>query len=116
MNHSLVYLSVPYSGQEELSFHVSCTVASNLMLQGMCVFSPIIHSHALVCEDKTLPKNDHDFWLKQDLTILEKCDILAVVTLHGWEESRGVQEEIAFANENFIPIIYLHPTIKSVGN
>jgi hypothetical protein len=36
---------------------------------------------------------------------LNRCDILAV--LPGWEESSGTKDEIAFATEKGMPIVYL---------
>ena len=36
--------------------------------------------------------------------MLQRCDELIVLTLTGWETSRGVQAEIAFAKEINLPI------------
>jgi len=97
-----IYLAIPYSGMEEQSFEASCRIAAKLMNEGHIVFSPIAHSHPLVAHGA--PQGDHDFWMKQDLAVLEHCDEMHIVCLDGWRESRGVGVEIVFAREHNIPI------------
>lgn len=112
MNKTLIYLAIPYTGMEEKSFEVSCKITADLIRAGNCVYSPIVHSHTLVVKTGKLPQNSLDFWLKQDLIMLEKCDIMFVVQLDRWENSRGVQVEIEFAEDHNIPIVYL-PIVNS---
>lgn len=101
----MIYLSVPYSGMEELSFEVSCLMTAFLMKTGATVFSPIVHSHVLVSKyDMPL---DHEFWLKHDLEVLKKCDEMYVIALPGWEKSVGVQREIEEAGRLGIPVVFL---------
>lgn len=99
----MIYLSIPYSGQEYLSFRVSCAVAAELMRRGHVVFSPIAHSH-VIAEYGGLPHGNHEFWLRQDMEHLRLCDELWVVKLEGWQESVGVAAEIKAAVDRNIPI------------
>lgn len=56
--------------------------------------------------DHDLP-TDADYWLRQNLAFLSRCDKMYVLQLEGWEKSDGVQREIAFATEHNIPIEYI---------
>ena len=50
---------------------------------------------------------DRDTWMEIDISILAKCDVL--VTVPGWENSLGAQEEVAFCQEHGIPVYSLPP-------
>jgi len=105
----MIYLSIPYAGYEYLSFRVSCAVAAKLIEAGNTVVAPIVCGHAIV-DQNHLPNYDCNFWLKHDLEMLHHCTQVAVVKLEGWEESVGVQAEIAEAKKLDIPVVYLDPT------
>lgn len=109
----LTYLASPYSDPSPIvrhqRFEAACRVAGRLMKQGVCVFSPIAHSHPIEqCFDDGV-KEGHAFWLQQDFAVLEKCAKLIVLTLPGWEASRGVAAEIDFANRHDIPLEFIAP-------
>jgi hypothetical protein len=104
----MIYLSIPYTGQEYLSFRISCAIAAKLMQQGYIVFSPIAHSHP-IAKYGGINHRDHAFWLKQDLEMLRLCDELWLIKLHGWEESEGVAVEIKTAIDRNMPIRSLCP-------
>lgn len=108
----MIYLSVPYSGMEELSFEVSCLMAAFLMKTGAVVLSPIIQGHVLA--SKYDMPCDHEFWLKHDLEMLKKCDEMYVIALPGWEQSVGVQREIEEAGRLGIPVVFLELGIPVV--
>lgn len=84
-----------------------CKKAAELMLDGEVVFSPIAHSHSIELEGMGGVVKSGDFWLDQDLKILDKCDALVVYCLPNWERSRGIAREIAFAQAKGLPITYL---------
>lgn len=107
---SRVYLALPYSGQEEKSFRQANRVAARLMDRGHVVFSPISHSHSIgTC------RGDYGFWMKQDLPWLDLCDLLVVLRSEGWEQSKGVQAEIAYAHEHCIATVYIDPMPTLIG-
>jgi len=41
-----------------------------------------------------------------DLRYLSHCDGLLVYKMPGWEDSVGVQQEIAFAKDKGMPVVY----------
>lgn len=104
---TLTYLAIPYKGREYCSFRVSCEISAQLLLAGNNVLSPIAHSH-IISLYGGLEKHASS-WYEHDIELLQRCDILAVVMLDGWKESKGVQMEIAEANRLGIPVIYLDP-------
>jgi len=107
----LIYLASPYSHPDPLvreqRFKDACVKAGNLMRAGYIVISPIAHSHniASLCQfDK-----QWQFWSKQDLEILSRCDEMFVLRLDGWQKSEGIKAEIEFAYDMGIPIRYIDP-------
>jgi hypothetical protein len=54
--------------------------------------------------------NNFTFWQNYCLNLLAVCDKIHVLMLKGWEESVGVQAEIAEAQRLEISILYIHPT------
>jgi hypothetical protein len=105
----MIYLAIPYSGIEELSFKISCMVTAFLMKTGKTVYSPIVHGHILATK-YDLPA-DREFWLKHDLDILCRCDELYVVAMEGWDKSVGVLAEIREAQKLEIPIKFVDPGV-----
>jgi len=104
-----IYLASPYSHPSPIirhtRFEAACIAAGRLMLQGDIVFSPIAHSHHIhLLAD--LP-GDWQFWEKYDRAFIEWCDVVTVLMLDGWQESRGVQAEIAIAGKAGKRIVYL---------
>lgn len=105
----LVYLASPYNGylgSVSEAYSQVCKMASKLMLDGLCVFCPIAHSHAIE-EESGMQRQTGDWWLWQDFSILKHCDELVVYQMPGWDTSYGVGKEIDFAKRNKIPIRYL---------
>jgi len=102
----MIYLASPYSHPDSDMRHrrflLACRAAARLMHQGHHVFSPIAHTHP-IAEAGELPKG-WDWWEAFDRAFFEICDSMVVLTLPGWEESRGVQAEIAIARELGLPI------------
>lgn len=118
MNHAdYIYLASPYSStnpnQRKERFDKVCSVAAQLMLEGHNVFCPIAHSHPIgEVMDTMLDagySTNGDFWKKQDVPILRHASALFVVTLDGWEESKGVKWEMELAKALHIPIRFISP-------
>jgi hypothetical protein len=82
---------------------------------GMNVITPITASVRMqeyaLKRDQNTRLITHEEWMRADLEMLGRCDQLCVLMLPGWEKSRGVREEIEFAQERQIPIIYLRPDL-----
>jgi nucleoside 2-deoxyribosyltransferase len=93
-----IYLACPYShpreSVREARVRLADRVAARLVELGHIVFSPLTHSHRIAHHlDNHL---DLDCWLRQDLAFLEWADILYILTIPGWEDSKGVAAERAF--------------------
>jgi len=100
-----IYLAMPYTGNENQSFHVANLVAGLLMRQGHIVFSPISHTHPIAVECN-LPK-DWDYWKRFDEEFIGFCDEVHVVKLNGFEKSKGVNTEIEITRKLEKPIKYI---------
>lgn len=109
MTKPLVYLASPYSHKDpfirELRFLKVCAAAGRLINRGFTVFAPIAYSHpiATVCQ---LPL-EFEFWKAIDRDYISVSKKLFVLTLDGWEQSKGVSAEIEIAKEFRIPIEYI---------
>lgn len=71
-------------------------------MQGKVVFSPISHSHCIADHLPPGLKTDWEWWMDQDLPMVEWADELCVVVPgeNGYDlvrDSKGVQKEIQHA-------------------
>ncbi len=110
-NHSLIYLASPYSHPDDTvrqaRFDAVCRAAGRMMANGALVFSPIAHSHP-IAEYRQLP-TDFGYWEAFDRTILGACKALVVLTLDGWEQSKGVAAEVDIALSLRLPVTFETP-------
>ena len=101
MQHKRIYLACPYSHPDRVvrlaRVWRANAEAANLMREGHVVMSPISHSHPIAVQCG-LPLG-FDFWQAQDEAFIDWCDAVYVVPADGWEESAGVQSEIALARK-----------------
>lgn len=93
----MIYIASPYSHpnpgvRQERYLLVRLYTARLLAAKSWC-YSPIVHCHDLA-NAHDLP-TDAAYWLEYDFHVLERCDALHVLSLPGWEDSKGVQAEIA---------------------
>lgn len=95
-----IYLASPYSDPypaiQEQRFLAVCKKAGELMNLGLLIYSPIAHSHpiAKLCD---LPK-DYKYWQKVNHEFIMWADEVWVLMLPGWECSRGIKDELEFAD------------------
>lgn len=113
----MIYIATPYSHELESvqisRFNAVNKYAAELISRGEVVFSPISHSHPVAEYLEDCP-NDWDFWEKHDLPILGICSDIHVLCLPGWEESKGVHEEIVEAKRLGINISFINPEKESI--
>jgi len=109
MKKTLTYLATPYSHADAAvrlrRFEVVNRVAAELMREGKYIFSPISHTHPIALAGD-LPLG-FDFWQGYDEAILAACCEIIVLKQEGWEESTGVQAEIALGIKLGIPVTYM---------
>jgi len=114
----MIYLASAYSHSDpavrEARFQEICKIAAALIKSGHVVFSPIAHSHHIAILGKLMP-TDWQLWKAQDEEHIRRCDELWVVTMDGWRESVGVQEEIRMAREMGKPVFTLDPASMADG-
>lgn len=110
----LVYLASPYSHPleyvQQTRFEQACAAAAALMRQGVYVFSPIAHTHPIACAGQ-LPTG-WDFWQPYDRLYLQACERMIVLQLEGWDESKGVSDEIFIMQSMGKPVEYV--TLESL--
>lgn len=103
------YLASPYTkypyGRRAAHDNI-CKYTAWLLEHGVFVFSPIVNSHH-VCEYVSKENMlSHDFWLNVDFKYIKNSRGLIVVKMEGWQDSFGIGEEIKYANELGLPVIY----------
>jgi hypothetical protein len=103
------YMATPYSkyiaGMERAFEHAAAT-AARFIAEGVSVFSPIAHSHH-IAEFEGLDPLDHGTWMRIDKPLMEGAIGLLVVTMDGWEGSKGVGDEIEYFTCADKPIYYV---------
>ena len=110
--NGLVYLASPYSDPDPAveagRFRAACRRAARMTEEGLLVFSPIAHSHPICVLGGCAA--DFAAWERFDRAMLDCCQRMAVLTLPGWEQSRGVTAEVGIAGAMGLDIEYLDPT------
>lgn len=109
----MIYLASPYSHEQCHVRHErwkqACYAAAWLMKEGKTVFSPIAHSHPIVeIGNLGLEFNSIDYWQKLDCFLISVSGCFMVLTIDGWDRSKGMEVELEAARRGGIPIRYLH--------
>jgi nucleoside 2-deoxyribosyltransferase len=112
-NPTKVYLGAPYSHKNplwmRLRFELINLAALQLIEAGFIVFSPISHSHPIATSHADLSQiQNYDVWLNQDTHFMEWADILAVLQLPGWRESKGLAFERDWFKTRGRPEAFVH--------
>jgi hypothetical protein len=109
MNSKLIFISSPYTHENPEVVHENylkvAKFAAELIKQGYVAFSPILYGHNAVRYQPDMP-TDWDFWKIFCLTFLSRSDEMIVYMMEGWDKSKGVKEEIQYAKDLGIEIIY----------
>lgn len=104
-----IYLAIPYTGMEEYSYRFSQKVAGYLMSKGYNVYAPIVHGHSIVSslgKENKIP-DTWEYWQKIDFEYINFFSNEVWVIVPGIDRkrldlvknSKGVQDEIQYANE-----------------
>ncbi len=98
----IAYIAGPYRAKTKLGIVLNVIrarkVAKKYWKKGYAVICP--HSNSALF-DGVVP--DETF-LDGDIEILKLCDVL--IAMDGWYMSEGTKNEIKFAYENHIPVVY----------
>ena len=107
----IIYLACPYRHEDPFVQRKRCAgahyVAAQLFLEGKYLFSPLTHNELLI--DIIQDKVPGERWLQFDLALLAICKKLYILKMQGWEKSKGVAREIAFAKDHGIEIHEIDP-------
>lgn len=102
----IVYIAGPYIGDGsynniEKNIVKAEKYAIYLANKGVGFFCPHLNSRHFEIKSKA----SEEFYVKLDIQILKKCDVLMVIP--EWRKSKGVRKEIKIANDNCIPIYFV---------
>jgi len=111
-----IYLAIPFTGCEEISFKYANEIAALLIGEGHFVFSPISHSYPIW--KTNLVEHSFDTWLELDKNFVDWASEIHVVVFEeeGWlkiKNSKGVQLELDWAKEKNKPIKYLEYNLQT---
>lgn len=108
---NIAYLACPYSHPDknvkEMRHRIVNQVAFTLMRQGTYVYSPLTHNLPI---DRLGINGNWMYWKNFDHAMLARCDRIIVIKLPGWDESKGVAAELAYAKELGMSIEWIEPT------
>lgn len=104
-SHIIAYLAAPYSHPDpevkRWRLETVRQTCCELFKRGIWVFSPLTHNMTI---DAYGINGNWQQWGEFDLEMLSRCDKLIILKLPGWEESKGVQDEINHAQKLGLPI------------
>jgi hypothetical protein len=104
----LVYLASPYTHEcplvvSDRHWRTMAFVARHLVA-GRLVYSPIVYAHTMALRH-TMPTSHEWYWIFNK-TMIDRCDVVWILRLDGWEQSVGVCAEINYAEMTGKPIKY----------
>ena len=107
----LIYLASSYGHRDPAMmqdrYELVCQAAADMVAEGQMAISPIAYGHTLLGY-REMP-GDWTFWESFCISLLAKCERMVVLQMDGWQESRGVQAEIRYAEANGITVDYVEP-------
>jgi len=103
------YLASPYTHEDQTvmvrRYEWVRDVAAFLSRSGLYCFSPIAHSHDMAIANR-MPTN-FEFWDDWNRCMIRGSCGIIVLKMQGWELSKGVKAEIAYAREISKPVLYM---------
>lgn len=91
------------------------TIAYSMMLtrRGILNYSPLLYSEKFK-KTKVL----EEYWLEHGIRMVDACNVIRVLCLDGWDQSDGVKNEIARAEEQgkFVEYIYQYQRLAFCGS
>jgi hypothetical protein len=113
---TLIYLATPYSKYTlglEVAFRHAAHLAARLLVEGLNVYSPIVHGHPISVHGSLDPL-DHSIWLPFNAAIIGKSNVLLVARMDGWDRSFGIAHEITVFGEQAKPVHHLDPATLTI--
>jgi hypothetical protein len=102
-----IYLASPYTSDDKFvqiaRYRAALRASAELMKHGEIVFCPVAYGHSV--EDKLRQNFPWDYWLRWSKAMLAPAKSLYILTLPGWESSKGLAAEVRMAHDLEIPIL-----------
>jgi len=114
LNQGFYYLAGPHKGtpeEEQYRYETSLKITAEFLHQNISVFSPIVYGKHIAdaCTFPSLEERRMKL-IGYLLELLRPSKGLILVTMEGWQESWGVNQELLFCKANNIPVYILDPT------
>ena len=110
MKNKLIYVASPYYHDNPYSMVLRAEAVANacytMLRCGYNPISPIAHWHPMKLQGCKFEDVDDDL-VRVNITLLKKCDMLLVLQLGGWEQSKGIIIEVAQARKLNIEVRYV---------
>ncbi|MBS0272030.1 MAG: DUF1937 family protein [Proteobacteria bacterium] len=102
------YLAIPYQGtdaEKKVRTELSLKAAAEFLRQGIYLFSPVLYVNEIAEEiGFTSLEKRRAIVMPYLLDFLKVSRGLVLMSIEGWQDSWGVQQELKFCQENHIPI------------
>lgn len=106
------YIGAPYSsytpGVTEARMVEYGKVDAELSALGLLTFSPLDKHYKLNLTKTKLP-GTYDYWKRYCKVMMNLASGLIIITLDGWKEGPGVQDEIKMALARGMCVYYVEP-------
>lgn len=106
------YLASSYSKHPDglqAAYQMALRATGALMRNAVPVFCPIVHTHPVAMETGINPL-DHDVWLPLDAPLMDAALGIIVLRDGDWENSYGIQHELAAFRAAGKPVHWMDPT------
>ena len=104
----MIYLASPYSGtpeEQQLRYEqIRDWMAPLILERAEPLYSPIVHCHDMTLHN-SMP-TDAASWHRYNMGMLRISSMMWILMLPGYENSKGVAQEIKDAKQLHIPISY----------
>lgn len=103
-----IYLASPFTHARkeirDVRFELACLATANMLRKGLFVFSPIVSSVPVV-DIGHFEGPTWDEWSDYDREFISRCiDRVWILSIEGWDQSRGVRSEVIHALESDLPV------------
>lgn len=102
----MIYLASPFSHPDRqvefTRYHQALIFTHEQLALGKIVFSPIVYCYPIAANFGL--RGDFETWRVFNESMIERAEALWVLRLKGWQESKGVQAEIAYAKRCEVPV------------
>ena len=121
MELKFVYVLSPYTSKDQSKMAYRAHLAARGIAELMenpeyykyIFFSPIVHYHQVASCLDTLPRHV-EFWWDINFWYMQKASLALVLKLSGWQDSKGVAQELYWFKCNNIPVHFYTPSFRSV--